>query len=129
MIASTSGAEPNRTGSVAGSPVSSTARATASCARASFRSYVFRQMPITFVGRTGGALVDLHELGEWRDLHPRLAAVVVADVVAGRLMAQDQRVGAAPVQQPECDAGVARVNQAPLPFNENDVGVLGRLEH
>src|SRR5205823_9283318 len=54
-IASTSGAEPNRTGSVAGSPVSSAARATASCACASLRSYVFRQIPITFVGRTGAA--------------------------------------------------------------------------
>src|SRR5205814_9774612 len=38
MIASTSGAEPNRTGSVAGSPVSSAARATASRACATLMS-------------------------------------------------------------------------------------------
>src|SRR5438876_6781218 len=45
------------------------------------------------------SLVDLHQLRERRDLHPRLAAVVVADVVARRLVAQNQRVGTTPVQQ------------------------------
>src|SRR5438445_11073267 len=48
--------------------------------------------------RRRGVLVDLYQLRERRDLHPRLAAVVVADVVAGRLMAQNQRVGTTTVQ-------------------------------
>src|SRR5438093_4543625 len=31
--------------------------------------------------------------------------------------------------QPERDAGIPRVDQAPLTFDEDDVGVLRRLEH
>src|SRR5256884_895390 len=55
--------------------------------------------------------------------------MVIADVLARGLMAQDQGVGAATVQQPQGDAGVARVNKAALPLHENDIGVLGRFEH
>src|SRR2546422_11406877 len=68
-----------------------------------FRSH-FRR-----VDRCGGALVDLHEVRERRDLHPWLAAVVIADVVARRLVTQDQRVGTRAVQQPERDPGIPRM--------------------
>src|SRR5438270_538321 len=79
--------------------------------------------------RSRRPLVDLHQLGERRDPDPRLAAVVVADVVARSLMAQDERVRAAAVQQPEGDARVPRVNEAPLALDQHDVGVHGALEH
>src|SRR5207244_12472186 len=68
-------------------------------------------------------LVYLHQLGERRDPDPRLAAVVVADVVARGLMTQDKRVRAGAVEQPQRDARVPRVNEAPLALDEHDVGV------
>ena len=55
--------------------------------------------------------------------------MIIADVLARGLVAQDQRIGAAAVQQAQGDAGIPRMNQAPLPFHEDDVGVLRRLEH
>jgi len=54
-IASASGLAPNRTGSVAGRPVSAAACDTAARAAGSLMSNVLRQMPITLVGRTGAA--------------------------------------------------------------------------
>src|SRR6266566_2344648 len=73
-------------------------------------------------------LVDLDHLDIRWDLHPRLAAVIVADVIAGRLMTENQRVGTGAVQQAERDAGVSWVNQAALSFQEHDVVVLRALE-
>src|SRR5579859_1340957 len=55
IMASTTGAGSKRTGSVAGSPVSLVARATASRAARSSRSNVFRHTAITLDSRTGRA--------------------------------------------------------------------------
>src|SRR5688500_14726932 len=59
---------------------------------------------------------------------PRLAAVIVADVIARRLVAEDERVGAGAVQQAERDAGVAGVNETALPLDEHDVVILRALD-
>ena len=75
-----------------------------------------------------GPLIDVDHLDIGGDLHPRLAPVIIADVVARHLMAENQRVGTTPVQQAERDAGIPRVNQAALAFDEHDVVVLRALE-
>src|SRR2546422_10265444 len=77
----------------------------------------------------GRALVDLDQLGERWDADPGLPPVIIPDEIARGLVAQDQPVGAGAVQQAERDAGVAGVNEAALPFEQDDVGVLRALEH
>src|SRR5918995_798932 len=98
-MAFTSGAESNRTGSVAGRPVSAWARSHARRASRSLRSYV---------------------LSERRDPEPGGLAVVADELTAG-LVAEDHRVGAAAVQQTEGDAGVAWMVDAPLSLDQHDV--------
>src|SRR6266542_4291763 len=115
-IASTNGAASNRTGSVAGSALVHVVRV---------------ETDADHLGRVHGMrgpLIDVDHLEIGGDLHPRLAPVIIADVVARYLMAENQRVGTGPVQQAERDAGIPRVNQAALAFDEHDVVVLRALE-
>src|SRR5439155_950991 len=79
--------------------------------------------------RGGRALVQLDQLGQRGDLHPGLAAVIVADPLPRRLVAEDQRVRAAAVQQAERDARVAGVHEAALSLDQHDVRVRRGPEH
>ena len=86
-------------------------------------------MPITLVGNTAEPRCSYsftYSLSGGIGARP---PPVLAEVFPRRLVAEDHRVGAGAVQQPERHAGVAGVIDAALPFHHHDVGVLGALEH
>ena len=119
---------PKRTGSSQTRPVSRSTAAIAS--RASSSSAIGRVL--SAIAATGARpdrrrdrLVRGGQLRERRDQH-------VGPLVDGgraRLVAEHERVGRAAVQQPERDAGVARVQIAPCPSTSSTSPRVGALEH
>ena len=124
--ASTSGRGSNRTGSVAGSPVSRCA-CLAGPPGLRVAHVVGIERDADDLGRMDRRRRSSRKadvLGERRDPEPGCLAVV-ADVLPGALVAEDHRVGAGAVQQAQGDGGVAGMVDAPLPFDQHDVGVPG----
>ena len=76
----------------------------------------------------GHGLVQPDVVGQRRDAEPGGFAIV-ADVLAGGLVAEDERIGTGAVQEAAGDAGVARVVDPPLPLHQDDVRVRAPLEH
>ncbi len=115
--ASTSFAAPKRTGSSAGSPVSSSAAATAARAASSSSSRVLSAIAADprRPRRERQPLVQLDELAERRDR--MRAAARALDLGAARLMAEDEQVRRAAVEEAERHAGVDRMDDRALPLD------------
>ena len=127
-IASTRGAGSKRTGSVAGSPVSSLGTGDRGARRVSSRSKVFsatRDHRRRTERRRGRSCMP--------HAAPRAAGCgtqsLPVDRRARRLVAEHHRVRQRAVEQPVGHARVARVDDRALPLHQHDVAVRRALQH